>query len=75
MQTIDGGCASDPKPTQNTLEEVGAATLSWLFMSRDAYPLKASLLSQTVRENDVRRWGGGGGGPTGDNVSDGYRKW
>lgn len=56
MQTIDGGRASDPKPTQNTLEEVGA--LSWLFISKDVHPLKASLLSQTVLESDVRRWGG-----------------
>lgn len=71
MQTIDGGRASDPKPTQNALEEVRAATPSWLLISRDAYPLKASLLSQTVLENDVRRWGGS----TGDNVSDGYGKW
>lgn len=71
MHFIDGGRASDPKPTQNAHEEVGAATLSWLFISRYANPLKASLLSQTVLENDVRRWGGS----TGDNVSDGYRKW
>lgn len=48
MHAVGGGRASDPKPTQNALEEVGTAAASWLFISRDAFSRQP--------DDNTRKW-------------------